>query len=346
MSTFSILSDGDTSGGGNERFLGTAFGNANPDKDGVPKPGSQGIPGVIIESSGPDIVIVFPDTGVAGPGFENNPENETSPADSLLISEFSRGLYVNVDIPLLAYDTSSVETSPTPESPENVEEENESLIINIIDDDSISLLDISIEDRPCPLPVFNLSFESNLSLSAPFYNEAASSYAIEYGDAAAGSSSNNAEEEAEGSIEQGRERVEWAESVAQIIDSIISVDKNIKHADLVDTSNSKWTLGNINALDDATTSILATQREVDFGYYINETNFRDFAQTTPGLPGAEEIVKPFDVSTYVSNGLSSSVYGYNSNIDNESDIVSLEMVDVVQQGYAEQYSTTMMQNYF
>ena len=318
---------------------GDGWGGSNPSggtsnaPDGVPAPGSDKIPGVVIGRKGGEIIIVFPDTDIAGPGLvasTNISTSGNSPADALMAGGFVASY--GASQPSVVIDMGSVTTTETASDIEPVEVDSSDAIINLIDDDSarLSLADVEISNRPCPLPVFNLSFESDLDLSGPYYNQAASADAIAGGNAAADP---GADDDTATNTEKARERVEWAKTVADIIDKIIDVDKNIKTEAVLDFVVSKWDVTNKNVLNDLMTDLLDNQREIDYGYYVTESNYKDIAQTTPGGADAEEFIRLYDTALYVANGLSSSVYAYNSHVGKEEDVISLEMVDIPNQGY-------------
>jgi hypothetical protein len=331
MGSFSTLSTGETAGGGNESFYGDVS-NGTRNTSGVPSPGSHGLPGVIIGQKDTDIVLIIPDTRTAGPGFAENPggnQEDQNTSAGLALGSFV-AVNTDFDFPDVVIDMGSVELDPqqTPSPPEEVEEENQSPdIVNIIDDDSLSLLDVTY-DMACPMPKFNFTFESEFNLNASYYNPYATEDALENA-ALISEELDIPEEESQSSGTNISIDTDWAASVVEIIDSIVNVDKNVKLADAIDVSRAQWDISNTNILDDLLTSTMDMQRDFDFGYFINETNFEDFAETQPGGPDAEDIARPFDVSSFVANGLSAGIYFYNSGVNNENDIISLELVDMV-----------------
>ena len=271
------------------------------------------------------------------------------------LTSFTSVYQGNVNLPRIAIDASSqpgpvqpgtsnpFESEPDDSETNDNNENANPLVVDFIDDDSISLAEARARD--CDPIFFNLDFESRLSISDNYYNPLASLDAISGGTEPLPSTSTQDEEDEDSRNTTVEVDISWAESVAGEIDKIISLDKNVKLEDVGKYRDAKWQLGNTNALDDALTSVLSSQREIDFGFFITESNFKDYAQIV-GVPDSEDIARPYDIDSIFNIGLPSSIIGYNRNVDNENDVISLELIDIVDSSPGNKQSANMFAEFF
>jgi len=283
----------------------------------------ESIPGVIIEKTDKEIIVLIP-------------EQDKSLLSSVSLSR-DTSFVLPSGIPNRRPSYSPEDIIPTPQP----EEEENNIIVNLIDDDSISLEDTMFLDKPCNLPKFNLSFSTDFNLNDQYYfgfdnkyssdtsgnqdNSEGSDPGIGVSEpdlGSGGSSSGGIPDGPEGGslqpVDIGR--------VREITDSIINLDRNVKTEGMFDLVQKAWDISNINVLDSLVRDRLDTQLDMDFGYTITEDNFSDFAELPTYGPSEEDlsIGLAFDVVDSFTNNISPVEIGTNNQ---EGITLDLKLVD-------------------
>jgi len=297
MGAFLKQDSGETAGGGNESFGGYSGGSSGG-PPGVPSPDVGDLPGVIFGKDDTDIIIVIPKRSDGG-GTLGRPE--TIP-------------------PEVTVDVDEIEDSQSPQSPSpDSESDTSDLYVDLTDDSSRDLSQVDFESGAvCTLPRFSLSFDSSLNLNEGYYDPTATDINLVEGDAAL-----NPDQEGEtgsgngGGFSIDRADVELGKKLTDIVDKMAGLDRNVKIEKSISGITAKWNLANKNVLNDTLLSVVDLTREQDFGFYINETNFRDFAEST--IPQDQEDilnVAPYDISGFVnsSHATDAFVNSFDSNI--------------------------------
>jgi hypothetical protein len=158
----------------------------------------------------------------------------------------------------------------------------------------LSMEEISLlEGTDCKKPKLRVPLTSGFSINEEYYTEL-SLVANSNGDIVY---SGNADEPEPGSGSGGPQVSEpsgpkigdnpsfWVEKVNDAITGMVDRDRNVHTEDLIDRTVAGWEISNPNWAADIIRQVETGFREQDSSFYINETNFGDFAEVDVlGIP--------------------------------------------------------------
>jgi len=226
---------------------------------------------------------------------------------------------------------------PTKED-EEVEVENATDVDGLIVPESapLSMEEISLlEGADCKKPRLRIPISSDLIINEEYYTNLdilPTSADIVY--------SGNADEPEPGSGSGGPQVSEptgpkigsnpsfWVEKVTDAITSMVDRDRNVHTEDLIDRTVAGWGASNPNWAADIIGQVESGFRDQDSNFYINETNFKDFAEVDVlGVP--DESFSPelqYEIGFGEASGFVTGVES-NHSVSTDSLFTQLTIVD-------------------